>query len=386
MSKLKSINVVMDGNYLFHRCIGVINWREYKKPNTLLLQDRESRNVLLNEIATHFLSFFNKHEDLIIKRVIFVSDSLSWRYKLYPQYKEVRKNYRRDDIDWTQLSSIIEEFMGMLNSINVVTTKIDKLEGDDCIYLWVKYIGNLLQENTIVVASDLDLTQFVSQKNNTFVIHYNINKEGSFILHTDTDKFIKKLKTPTLDIFNIKESSAKKFNLTFLQNLLIDKDTQSIDPISIIIKKVFAGDKSDNIKGIYTGFGDKSADKFIKYLTSKGYDLNTILDKLVNTDKIYLTKLLKEVEPFAYITPYVKSPKNIDLDDMINVLLLNIKLVYIYHEFFPKQSVKQFFETVNTNTLIDRRLFTKPKLLGDKLIKRTSDKSLFSNIDLNNLK
>lgn len=382
---MKPINIAFDGNYFLHRCIGVINWKLYKTAGKLILQDEQSRNVLLTEMTKHFLSFFNKHEHVNFKRVIFVADSKSWRYDEYDKYKGDRagkKKKANENIDWSQIHSVLTEFMELLNSHNVITTKVNKLEGDDVLFLWSKYITNTLKESVIVIASDIDLTQFnsVNTRNNTFVAHYNINGDGSFVLHPDMMNYVKNIPTPKFDMFNMNESSNARVNIQFLTNVINQPNVTYIYPHEILFKKIISGDRGDCIPNIYTGFGEGTSKKFVEFLTNKkGYDLKNIVNKFIENDVDYITEIVNLIEGFAYLTPYVKVVK-IDVNEVVKTIQQNTRLVYISPNYFPKQSILDFLENVklNKSKIANIKLLTKENILGDLVVNELVDKTMFN--------
>lgn len=79
------MNILFDGNYLFHRNFSIFSTYYKGQDMNEVLQDSEKQQVLLRKCIIDLCHTVRKFKD--IKRVAFVIDSSSWRYSIYDDYK-----------------------------------------------------------------------------------------------------------------------------------------------------------------------------------------------------------------------------------------------------------------------------------------------------------
>jgi 5'-3' exonuclease len=369
-----NVNVIIDGNYLFHRCIGVIDWALFKDPDFLVFQDKKTRDVLKKALYKQFISFFKNHEDkLTYRRIIFVSDARSWRYDIYPEYKAGRAKSRDPNLDYSELSSIIEEFVAELPDC-IIKSNIPKLEGDDEIYLYGNYIYNVLNENVVILASDVDLTQLVKTNlsKEKYIAHYNINGDGKVTVTNDFEEYVKSIVVPPFNIFEVSDTTNNKF-----VNSIVNNDTTVyINPIEIVIDKLIGVDTSDNIKNLWTGLGKKTIERFMTQLNERNFDYHKLIKNLMTFEDKYYIEFIEMLNDFCKVTRYARTYK-MDISEIVTHLKMDLRLVYISHEFYPRDSLKIFSRLIKGNILDN----INPKLdLNEKVDVNVSTHNMFKSI------
>ena len=80
------MNILFDGNYLFHKTFSIFSTYYKGQDMAVVLQDKEKRHVLLRTCIIDMCATLKRFEK-DITRVAFVIDSSSWRYNFYADYK-----------------------------------------------------------------------------------------------------------------------------------------------------------------------------------------------------------------------------------------------------------------------------------------------------------
>ena len=245
--------ILIDGSYfIFYRFYAILAWWKLAK------QDETIEIPIENEefVEKFKKTFKNKVNEITKKlklqnyKVIVALDCPRkeiWRNKLYSEYKGTRE---QDD-----------NFMGgpffevginiFKKELNLQILKQDTLEADDCIALYVKYLKDKENFNSInIIANDMDYLQLDDE--------YNIN------------------------VINLKYKLLRE-----TKNATKNKDCD-------LFCKIVIGDKSDNIKGIFKNCGIKTAIKYFhnKELFDKqlkkedAYDKFQLNEKIIDFNKI----------------------------------------------------------------------------------------------------
>lgn len=141
-------------------------------------------------------------KDLSIDEVVLAVDSSnSWRYEIFPRYKEARKETREKDqtVDWDSLFREYNSFLEEIKeNIPFKVLKIDRCEADDIIGV----ICNNVLDSCVVISNDEDYTQLVSDR-----VQVYVPKNNSYIQCSSPERYLIKasLTGQAKDgIFNIK--------------------------------------------------------------------------------------------------------------------------------------------------------------------------------------
>lgn len=241
--------ILIDGSYyVFNRYFATYKWFMFQK------KEIDIEKILENE---EYIEAFNKHLESDFKKIqkklktdlnniIICMDCLRyniWRNEIYPEYKATRNtktNFNKD---------IFKIFNEKIKELRIMKISLDKLEGDDMIYLLQNKINELNNnQNIIIITNDNDYLQ-LSKKN------------------------------------------LKIINMQFKDICLRGTLNPKID----LLLKIIHGDKSDNISKILQGLSKEKALKIalmeesdrIKYLIEnkaiEKYELNK---KLISFDYI----------------------------------------------------------------------------------------------------
>tara|TARA_R110002110_G_scaffold33445_1_gene114537 strand:- start:532 stop:1551 length:1020 start_codon:yes stop_codon:yes gene_type:complete len=183
--------------------------------------------------------------NLITKTIVFWDgeDNSSFRRKIYPQYKENRrKSYKTEE----ELQSFYRQKFRVqeyLEELYVRQGDFKKCEADDMI---AHYCHTSKDEEIIILTLDRDLLQLINDKTSVLI---------------------------------------QSMNTIFKKGDLVPLNGCSIISENVRLVKAVCGDSSDNISGIKL-VGVKSLIKLVPEIQTKKIDLNYIIERIKNKDKI----------------------------------------------------------------------------------------------------
>lgn len=196
-------------------------------------------------------SDYYKELDNYVKRVL----AYSANKRRNKQIKEKKKVKETEDEIFQHQRDIICQINEDLFIRNIFSDAIDDVEGDDLIAYYVK--NKKSNEKIVIISSDRDLTQLI--------------KDDVCVYLVDLKKFV----TP--------------------QN---HKEIMGYTHENVVLKKIFTGDSSDNIKGI-KGVGEKTFFELFPEAKEKKMSINEIIDlskKMIEERKNNKKKPLQSTE------------------------------------------------------------------------------------------
>jgi len=297
------MNILFDGNYLYHRNFSVFS--TYYKDEDIgeVLQDKEKQQVLLRKCIIDLCYTVRKFEN--VERVVVVIDSHSWRYGLYEDYKyaltRVREPYYKEFL------AVLQQLEELLISKGIIVSKVDGAEGDDLLYVWSIYFGYILDQDTVIVTGDSDLRQIITKN----VSLFNNNSK------------------------NLKLYCLQEKEVYWNEKMESDVQVHVTNPFEVLLYKVIMGDGSDNIIKLKKGFGDKAFEKFIKYITpyNEPKDIDII--------------------PMAqWITRRFSDFTKIKEEDILGQVLFNLKMTWLNLSVYNSMD----YQTENGKSLLENML------------------------------
>lgn len=238
------MNIIFDGNYLYHVTWAVFTKYHRDEDLTEVLSKKENRQVLMRKLIIDMCFAINKFRD--VEKVIVVFDRTSWRYRLHEDYKYALTKVKNKD--HKVFDDALDAFESFLRKKRIIVSRIPGAEGDDLIFGYAEYYGNIEKVPTVIVTADSDIRQLVTDRVSVFC---------------NAAKSLKYFKT---------EGTTLEPEKIFADRTGVEIET--IDPFKIVLKKIFLGDKSDNIPSIKKGFGEKAFDKFYDTLDSEIRDFD----------------------------------------------------------------------------------------------------------------
>lgn len=274
------MNIIFDGNYLYHRNFSVFCSYYKGQEMSEVLADKEKMQVLMRKCVIDMCHTVRNFTN--VETVTFVIDSSSWRYRFYDNYKysltRVRPEYYEKFLEGLYM------FENLLRKHGIIVSRVDGAEGDDLLYMWSIYYGSCLNEESVIVTGDSDIRQLVT--NNISVFCNNSKKLSLHCLPENCEKWEKYL-----------DSGISVFG---------------INPFEILLYKVIMGDNSDNIPKLKSGFGNVAFSKFINSLGEFSVPECTTTSEMSNYIKDIFSKYIKE-----------------DIPDLFEKILFNVKMTWL---------------------------------------------------------
>lgn len=248
-------NIVFDGNYIFHKCVGSLK-------NTTMFYS--GLYTLMENTMEKFVNM-NTWDN-----VIFVSDSKkpSWRTELKKDYKGTRT--KDEEIDWKFAYETYDQFKKDLKEKYIVF-QADHIEGDDWIFFLIRYF-NKKNEGVCTISSDKDLHQLIKSDVNREFMNVQLEanlKNSRFFIPEDWKLLYNKLhnKDGKVELFNLNRNIEHINFFNYCRNNydIIEKNNKEV-----FFKKILTGDRGDNVPSVHRiltktgklrGIGDKTADK-----------------------------------------------------------------------------------------------------------------------------
>ncbi len=305
--------ILIDGNNLL--------FRSYYATAYMGVMMRNSKGFVTNALYG-FASMLNKiiNEEKPQYMLVAFDKGKTFRHDLFKGYKEGRIETPDD---------LLKQFpvaKELLDALGIAWCEVDNYEADDIIGTIAKQIDNNGEFDGLIISSDKDLLQLISNK-----VSIKLLKQKDYL---------------KLDINNFKE-------------------VIGIDPINIIDLKALQGDSSDNIPGV-KGIGEKTALKLIS-------EYQTIDNLYNNIDAIggkLKDKLIDDKENAFFskhlATIYKDIQLNIDLEELKLEKDNEEKLYKIYQELEFFSMIKKMDNQVKPTELDYKILKNIDELVLDK--------------------
>ena len=152
------MNIIFDGNYLFHRNFSIFSTYYRGQDMCEVLEDDENRQVLLRKCVIDLCYTVRRFEN--VNKVAFVIDSSSWRHKVYDDYKYSLTRVR--DPFYKHFLTCLNMFEELLRKKGIIVSRVNGAEGDDLLYVWSLYFGYCLDEELLIITGDSDIRQVIT--------------------------------------------------------------------------------------------------------------------------------------------------------------------------------------------------------------------------------
>ena len=336
--------LVIDGNYFLFRTLYVLPHRSKSKS---LLESNEEVQSFMSKLATDFSYQVRLFEGLIDK-IVWTVDSRSWRKDFYPEadYKGNRK--QDSSINWENFSKVSDDFINILISKGVITSKVDGAEGDDLMYAWnTESLAN--DKSVIMFTGDRDIVQLVNKSpNGSHTILFSPAHKKLYT-YQGFSEWMNSDEVESTDIFDMMKVSVSPENQTKkLLQVLVKKKKVSIlevDPEEFRFAKVLTGDSGDNVSPAYWyvlngrryGISDKKASEIISEFKQKHGTLSHMY--------LYNTELITDL---ANIIIRVMKAKHMSREQIIANIRSNVNLMVLSAESIPDGILDEMFRFVES--------------------------------------
>jgi 5'-3' exonuclease len=339
------INILLDGNYLYHKTLGIVTG--YGKREGTVLEDPEQQSIFMRKIVNdlcHILSNFPKNS-----RVIFVKDSKSWRKSIPIEnggYKSSRK--KDDNVDWSIFYELFDKFGTILEERGAIYSKCDGAEGDDLVFIWSRFM-NSRKENCVIISGDIDLTQLIFPPSDTrgWTIQWTSNSKNDVVyvpidfFKSNKDTDVKKIPS----IFDMSDGIIDD-DIPYIKKLTDGKSVVEIDSKVVSFRKILQGDDGDSVPSVWeksnasgkrVRLSDGKYDKVIESLKKSNYS-EFLSEDLINDDdyKKYIAGLILRI--------FGDTDNSENRDKLIKNISRNMSLVWLDKNVIPKEIVLEVID------------------------------------------
>ena len=325
------VNILIDGNYIFHKTFGVFGGYGNIDPGKIL-KDKKEQSAFIRKISTDLCSSLK-----IIPqggRMIFTCDSRSWRKDIEIEdggYKSGR--VRDENTDWTIFFDLMKSFGNHLEKMGFIFSKADGAEGDDLLMFWTDYFKRK-KENCLIITGDKDLHQLAEITENSWTIIWNNNnkKNTLFVPNGWENKWLNC--NESVSIFNM--ASAISPEKEKFKALLKKSTIEEVESRSFIFTKILSGDKGDSIPSVW----EQISGSRIMGFTQKKADTVFEAFSLSEWENIEFSKMLSDDVYLNWISGMVlRTAKSVDSTENRNKvrenIIRNFKLMWLNYEVIP---------------------------------------------------
>ena len=325
------VNILIDGNYIFHKTFGVFGGYGNIDPGKIL-KDKKEQSAFIRKISTDLCSSLK-----IIPqggRMIFTCDSRSWRKDIEIEdggYKSGR--VRDENTDWTIFFDLMKSFGNHLEKMGFIFSKADGAEGDDLLMFWTDYFKRK-KENCLIITGDKDLHQLAEITENSWTIIWNNNnkKNTLFVPNGWENKWLNC--NESVSIFNM--ASAISPEKEKFKALLKKSTIEEVESRSFIFTKILSGDKGDSIPSVW----EQISGSRIMGFTQKKADTVFEAFSLSEWENIEFSKMLSDDDYLNWISGMVlRTAKSVDSTENRNKvrenIIRNFKLMWLNYEVIP---------------------------------------------------
>ena len=348
------INVLIDGNYIFHKTFGVFGGYGNKNPGDILGSENE-QSMFIRKISTDLCSSLRSIP--AGGKLIFTADSRSWRKDVEIEGGGYKSNRVKDEeVDWTVFFHLLEAFGNHLEKMGFIFSRVTGAEGDDLLYYWADYL-NTKGQDCVILSGDKDMHQLARWKGNNWTIVWNANSKNNMLSVPQGWESNWLNKKEDVSIFDM--NSAMDPDKEKMKDFVQKNEITEINPRDFIFIKMLIGDKGDAVPGIWESIVNGKTNR----LTPKKAE--TILESLQETKwkESSFQDLIHDSEFLDWISGYsLRLIKEIDTTEnrkkAAENLKRNYKLMWLDKTVIPMEVTTRAVEELRRGISLEKKPIT----------------------------
>ena len=348
------INVLIDGNYIFHKTFGVFGGYGNKNPGDILGSENE-QSMFIRKISTDLCSSLRSIP--AGGKLIFTADSRSWRKDVEIEGGGYKSNRVKDEeVDWTVFFHLLEAFGNHLEKMGFIFSRVTGAEGDDLLYYWADYL-NTKGQDCVILSGDKDMHQLARWKGNSWTIVWNANSKNNMLSVPQGWESNWLNKKEDVSIFDM--NSAMDPDKEKMKDFVQKNEITEINPRDFIFIKMLIGDKGDAVPGIWESIVNGKRNR----LTPKKAE--TILESLQETKwkESSFQDLIQDSEFLDWISGYsLRLIKEIDTTEnrkkAAENLKRNYKLMWLDKTVIPMEVTTRAVEELRRGVSLEKKPIT----------------------------
>ena len=348
------INILIDGNYIFHKTFGVFGGYGNKNPMDILGTSNE-QSMFIRKISTDLT--YSLRSIPTGGRLVFAADSRSWRKDVEIEGGGYKSNRVKDEeAGWSLFFNLLTSYGEHLEKMGFIFSKVNGAEGDDLLYFWADYLTSK-GENCIIISGDKDLYQLARWKQDNWTIVWNANSKNNILSVPKgwEEKWLNKnSEVSVFDMGSIMDPDKEK-----LKEFKKRVDVNEISPRDFVFVKMLVGDRGDAVPGIWEV---KNGSK-IQGVTPKKAEV--VLESLQTTKwaKLPFSDLIDDDEFLEWTAGYcIRLLKDIDSKEnrekAANNLRRNYKLMWLDKTVIPSEVISGSIEELKRGISLEKKSIT----------------------------
>jgi len=331
------INILIDGNYIFHKTFGIFAGYGNVDPGKVLA-NKSDQAMFIRKISTDLTASLKNLPTG--GRLVFTSDSRSWRKDVEIEdggYKSGR--VKDDNVDWTIFFELMQSFGMHLEKMGFIFSKVEGAEGDDLLLYWSQKF-NTEKQSCIIISGDKDLHQLARMEKCkhsdvwTAVWNSNSKKNVLSVPMGWRDNWLNETRTE-ISVFNMGSTISPEKER--LKDFIKKVEIEEIDSFPFIFNKILIGDKGDSVPSVWEYENKGKIVRFTPKSAEKIYNL--FLES--NWKNVSFSHLHEDEEFLNWISPLIlKISKGVDSTEnrkkVKSNFLRNVKLMWLDDTVIPE--------------------------------------------------
>jgi 5'-3' exonuclease len=342
--------LIFDGNFWLHKTYFIGQKIKTGKPFNFIDEPEADKNLLLWKLSTDFAAEIKRFEG-VVNRIVYTVDSSSWRKKfLDSEYKANR--VKSTSINWGEIYNVHNEFIGSLEKMGIIISRIQHAEADDLIFAWSSHL-NQQGQNAIIISGDNDLLQLVNmdQSSGANTIYYNKFDKDIHVFPKFQSWLDLEEHATTNDIFNLPVDLLSNTKQNLRDIIKANKmKSHEVNVMEFIFKKILIGDNGDNVPPLHVKVKETKKGPVTYRVTDR--QAMEILNQFKD-DKVFVNQShLFNDEHITQICQIAKSVIKMEnpIDEIITRWKTNRDLVYLHVNCIPSEVCENMFSSIEGNT------------------------------------
>jgi len=349
------INILIDGNYIFHKTFGIFGGYGTKNPAEVLGAKGEQA-MFVRKIATDLCASLR----LLPSggRLIFTTDSRSWRKDVEIEDGGYKSNRVKDEnVDWTIFFDLMQSFGKHLEKMGFVYSKVEGAEGDDLLYFWADHFTKS-GEDCIIISGDKDMHQLARWNGKNWTIVWNNNSKNNVVTTPVGWRNDWLMTEQEVSIFNMGSSLSPDRDK--LKDLVNKSVAEEVNPRDFIFVKMLTGDKGDAVPSVWDF--EQTPGKMSKLTPKKAEQILESLRTSVWANSEF-GDMLSDQEFMDWISGFVlRLMKDVDSSEnrtkVANNLLRNYTLMWLDSAVIPDWVKRNSDEEIERGISLEKKAIT----------------------------
>ena len=355
------INILIDGNYIFHKTFGVFAGYGNVDPGKIL-KEKSAQSAFIRKVATDLCSSLKMLP--LGGRLVFTTDSRSWRKDVEIEDGGYKSGRVKDEaVDWTIFFELLTAFGNQLEKMGFIFSRREGAEGDDLLMFWSDYF-NSIGEDCLIISGDHDMHQLSKMNDKSWTAVWNTNSKKNVIAVPIgwVEEWLNKSESVGMSIFNM--ASAISPDKERFKDFVKKVNVEEIETHKFVLNKILIGDDGDSVPSVWEyKVNDKNgSDKLVRFTPAKAakvYEL--FMDSKYR--EFTFPELMDSKEFLDWFGGIIlRTTKDIDSSEnrkkLSDNIIRNFKLMWLNPHVIPDFVSKVCYDEIHRGTQLPRKSIT----------------------------